>query len=130
MPNSSHGTQVSGIAAGNGRQVGRYTGIASDADLIVVQVRYNNFSTSLADAVSYIFGKAAELGRPCVINSSVGTYYGPHDGSELEVKVVNDLLNDKPGRFITHAAGNGRGQRMHVQLVTSGSQTKKHVASS
>lgn len=124
MPNSSHGTQVSGIAAGNGRQVGRYTGIASDADLIVVQVRYNNFSTSLADAVSYIFGKAAELGRPCVINSSVGTYYGPHDGSELEVKVVNDLLNDKPGRFITHAAGNGRGQRMHVQLVTSGSQTK------
>jgi len=52
-----HGTYVTGIAAGNGSAVGRFHGVAPEADLIVVGYKFNaqDNVARIAHAVDYIF---------------------------------------------------------------------------
>jgi hypothetical protein len=123
-----HGTNVAGIAAGNGLSVandtslqGRYTGVAPDADMIVVSLDNNSttFLQDVTDAIDYIFKKADQMGRPCVINTSVGTYYGSHDGNELTTKAIESLLDQKRGRVVVAAAGNGGAIKHHVSYALS-----------
>ena len=111
----SHGTCVAGIATGNGSSVagnphlaGKYTGVAPESEIIVVRVDecVDNFATHIADAVDYIFKKADALGRPCVINTSVGDYFGSHDGKDLTTQLIETLLDERNGRVLVAAAGN------------------------
>jgi subtilisin family serine protease len=119
-----HGTHVAGIAAGNGRSMGTYIGVAPEADLIVVAA---NLDTSLGDsgnvvdAITYLFDKAQRLGRPIVINLSQGDNIGPHDGtSKLERNI--DRLLGQPGRAIVKSAGNNGYQDVHARFhVTAAS---------
>ena len=103
-----HGTHVAGIAAGDGSGSNRgeprydYVGVAPEADLIVV--RTNLSSASVADGVAYVFARAEQLGKPAVVNLSLGTQSGPHDGTQA-LSVVMDELSG-PGRIIVAAAGN------------------------
>lgn len=105
-----HGTTVAGTAAGNGRANGRHKGVAPDADLIIVSSDFSrpNWRAAVADAVQYIFDHAAALGRPAVINASLGTYFGSHDGLDAASLIVDDLLDAAPGRAMVCAAGNSR----------------------
>ena len=103
-----HGTHVAGIAAGDGSGANRgasrydYVGVAPEADLIVVRTSLS--SASVADGVAYIFARAEQLGKPAVVNLSLGTQAGPHDGRQA-LSVVMDELSG-PGRIIVAAAGN------------------------
>lgn len=63
---------------------------------------------------NYIFQRAAELGKPAVINLSLGTDYGPHDGSTLEERGIDDLAG--PGRVVVVAAGNPGAANWSPQL--------------
>lgn len=106
-----HGTHVAGIAAGDGSATGkgmppyRYVGVAPAADLVVVKGGDASISTAgVLDGVAYIFGRAAALGRPSVVNLSLGTQVGPHDGSTLFERALDNLVG--PGRIITVAVGN------------------------
>ena len=118
--NGSHGTHVMDIAAGNGRATGR-TGVASGASLIFVNIAHDDLteetsfgnSKMLLEAADYIFKKAEELGKSAVINISLGTSGGPHDGSTLAEQGFDELLQ-KPGRAIVVAAGNSWEQRSHA----------------
>jgi len=115
-----HGTHVTGIAAGNGRALnGMYVGAAPAADIIYVKSP-NLFDTGvladttyMADAFSYIFARAAKLGRPCVVNMSISDDQGPHDGSRAGEHLLDDLLL-LPGRAITLSAGNSNNTRSHA----------------
>ena len=69
---SGHGTAVAAIAAGS------------------------NPNLRLMSAVSWSLSKAAKIGQPLVINISYGNCYGPHDGSSLLC------------RFLDNAAESGR----------------------
>ncbi|MBL0103977.1 MAG: hypothetical protein IPP51_09635 [Bacteroidetes bacterium] len=60
----------------------------------------------MANAVEYIFNKAQQLGKPCVINASLGDYIGSHDGLDLESQYISNLLNQQAGRALVAAAGN------------------------
>ncbi|MFW5973586.1 MAG: S8 family peptidase, partial [Bacteroidota bacterium] len=51
-----------------------------------------------------IFDRAAELGKPAVINLSLGSNFGPLDGSSLYEQTLSSLTG--PGRIIVAAAGN------------------------
>jgi subtilisin family serine protease len=118
---SAHGTHVLDIAAGNGRRTGR-PGVAPGSDIIFVEVAAGDFSDEesfgnsrrLLEAVDYIFTKARELGRAAVVNLSLGTHGGPHDGSTL-VEQGFDRLLDEPGRAIVISAGNSFEARSHAQ---------------
>lgn len=113
-----HGTVISGIAAGNGNAVGQFKGAAPDADLIVVSIDFNlsddQFLSSIADAVDYIYNKADSLGKPCVINISAGTYFGSHDGKDLSTQLIDNLVTAKNGRSLVCASGNAGNFPLHV----------------
>lgn len=102
-----HGTYTAGIAAGNGSAVGRFTGVAPESDLIVVGFNFSAFDTvsRMAHAVDYIFNKAQQLGKPCVINASLGDYFGSHDGLDLQSQYISNLLNQQNGRVFVQACG-------------------------
>ena len=119
MDVDGHGTHVASIAAGNNsvsdnRQSDpRFTGVAPEADIIVVKSRL--FDGEILDAVKYIFDKAAEEGKPAVINMSFGSQYGPHDGRELLDKALNRLLLFAgAGNAIVVSAGNSGDELVHV----------------
>ncbi|MFC1568955.1 S8 family serine peptidase [bacterium] len=113
-----HGTHVAGIAAGNGQAIGQYRGIAPDAELIVVA---DNQTTpgSFIDAVNYIYNKADALGKPCVINASLGSHQGGHDGTDLESRMLDQLISESPGRAFCASAGNEGDEFIHLSYPTS-----------
>lgn len=125
-PHSGHGTVSSGIAAGNGSSStgNKYKGVAPKADLIVVAYNFNNPKpNSIADAVDYIYAKAQILGKPCVINLSLGDYYGSHDGKDLQAQLMNNLLKGANGRAMTASSGNAGGKFLHLGYSASSTDT-------
>lgn len=99
---SGHGTAVAGIAAGNGRQRGaeaeQYAGVAPESELLVVKMglpRADGFprTTELMQGVDYIIKKALELQMPVAVNISFGNTYGPHDGTSLIERYLDDISN-------------------------------------
>ncbi len=115
-----HGTHVAGIAAGDGSATGnavpqyKYSGMANKASIIMVKTNFTD--TGLLDAVNYIFGKAFALGWPAVVNLSLSSNLGPHDGtSDLELG-LNSLVG--PGKIIVASAGNNFGLNKHGRLTS------------
>ncbi len=118
VDNQGHGSTVAGAAAGNGRANGSNMGMAPDADIVAVHTDFNlgNWTLTIADACEYIFSIANEYDRPCVINLSIGTYLGSHDGTDPASEYMEALLDEKRGRIIVGAAGNsGAWGKYHVE---------------
>jgi len=114
MQHYGHGTNSAGIAAGNGYSINKYEGVAPKADIIVVALDFNRPGNTIADAVNYLVTKAQTLNKPIVINASVGDYYGSHDGTDLEAKLIDNMIANIPGRALVASAGNGGSAAFHV----------------
>ena len=118
-----HGTQVCGIAAGNGRappppgRPGPFPGAAPKAEIIFVRNIVNSAayadSTTVTDAFAYVFARAAIEGKPCVVNMSQCDNLGAHDGTSMCEEALDYLLLT-PGRAITVAAGNETLEEEHT----------------
>lgn len=109
-----HGSNSSGIAAGNGLSVNHYEGMAPKADLVVVAMDFNRPGFTISDAMKYIVDKATLMGKPLVVNASLGDYYGSHDGTDLETQIINAMFSNIPGRVLVAAAGNAGSYPYHV----------------
>ncbi len=111
-----HGTHVASLAAGNGRgTAGEYVGVAPEATLIVARVVRPGGSIRESDVVRatrFVFEQAEALGMPAVVNVSLGTDFGNHDGSAPLEQALAELVNAESGRALVVAAGNGG--RVHV----------------
>jgi subtilisin family serine protease len=118
VPRSAHGTHVMDIAIGN-------NGVAPKADIVFVEITtpistdpeeemQTNFGNSvqLVEALRYIFDKAGE--RPCVVNFSLGTNGGPHDGSNLAEQAIDVMLTQQPNRAAVIAAANSYEEGIHA----------------
>ena len=112
-----HGSNVTGAAVSNGRAKGNYRGIAPDANIIMVATDFNklNWLQTVAEAVDYIFTKADSLNMPCVINASVGTYRGSHDGLDIAARMIDRMIKAKEGRSMVCAAGNAGSLSFHLR---------------
>lgn len=108
---NGHGTTVIGTGAGNGLANGRHKGVAPEADIVVVATNFGlpNWKATVADGVAYIFDVAAAAGKPAVINASLGTYLGSHDGKDAAALFIEELLEEQGGRMMVAAAGNSNG---------------------
>jgi subtilisin family serine protease len=114
---TAHGTTVTGMAASNGFANGTHLGMAPEANLIIVETDFNlaNWTLTIADACDYIFKVADSLNMPAVINLSLGTYLGSHDGSDPASEYIESLLDESPGRIVVSATGNaGAKGKFHV----------------
>lgn len=103
-----HGSHVAGIAAGRDAS---YPGVAPGAQLIVVQAAGNGGSASDAGillGVRFVFDRASELGLPAVVNLSLGSSFGAHDGTSALEQVIDELTVG-PGRVVVVASGNDAG---------------------
>jgi len=107
-----HGTHVASLAVGDGSstEAPRYVGVAPEAELVVARVTGSGGGITDADivrAVRFVFERAAELGRPAVVNLSLGSDFGAHDGtSALERALASFVGPEHPGRALVVAAGN------------------------
>ncbi len=118
-----HGTHVLGIAAGDGSATGNgvpaftYVGVAPKADLIFVKTDFS--TTGIVDGVNFIFQRAAALGKKAVVNLSLGTQDGPHDGTYPFDQMISALTG--PGKIVVASAGNSQQDALHGQLTLGGS---------
>jgi subtilisin family serine protease len=114
-----HGTHVAGIAAGNGGPAtcchggNLFIGVAPAASLIVVCEARNNGigvdvsdNTHIVDAVNYIFTHPLATGKPVVVNISLGSNLGAHDGTSGVEQAIDAIVAQKSGRAVVVAAGN------------------------
>jgi minor extracellular serine protease Vpr len=110
-----HGTHVAGTAAGNGNTFGGiYTGMAPSADIIVVKGGNTGFSeTRMIDGLTYAVARATTLGKPMVLNYSIGGHDGPHDGTRNYEKAI-DAATANPGRVVVVSAGNEGASAIHL----------------
>ncbi len=111
-----HGTHVASIAAGNGNSApsSGLVGMAAGATLIAARVtRGGGEEVADGDAVlaaKFIFEQAERMGMPAVVNMSLGTDFGAHDGTApLETALASFVGPDYPGRALVVAAGNSGG---------------------
>ena len=119
-----HGTHVAGIAVGNGASSSgqtSYEGIATEAEIKVVKIPESvpitnpseqfpfsrPFTTNIIDAINFI--SRGNSDRPWMVNLSVGTIFGPKNGTSLFERAISEIANDGSfgrGRVIVCAAGN------------------------
>lgn len=124
----THGTHVTDIAAGNGRGTGA-PGVAPEAEIVFVDLAASDIpwegeavvdasfgdSVQLLEALTFIFDYAKKRKKPCVINASLGTNGGPHDGTTLLEQGIDTLVSQAPGRAVVLAAGNSYSDGIHAR---------------
>ena len=121
----THGTHVMDIAAGNGLG-STVAGVAPEATIVFVEPASSDVawageevvtsqfgdSVQMLEAIRFILDTAGE--RPCVINLSLGTNGGPHDGSSLVERGIDAMVTERPGRAVVIAASNSYGDGIHA----------------
>ncbi len=130
---SGHGTAVAAIAAGSSPDL-RYAGAAPEASLLIVklgQAGRGSFprTTQLMRAMTYALRKALQLGMPLAVNLSFGNSYGPHDGTTLLERFLDNASevwknvvcvgSGNEGAAAGHAAGwlrEGASQRVELAV--------------
>lgn len=122
-----HATHVAGIAAGADHTNGNpYYGIAQESDLVFVSYGYtNDLSTGIADGVKYVFEYAESVGKPAVVNLSLGSHIGPHDGSSSFDRAIEGLVGS--GRIVVGSAGNEGSDNFHVYKTFNEEDTMLHT---
>jgi len=117
-----HGTHVAGIASGSAYLVPdfQYMGVAPAADLIFINC--GDASSSVTDGINYIFQYAGSIGRPAVVNLSLGSHIGPHDGTSLMDQAIDGLAGQ--GRIVAGAAGNEGDTPLHLYHAFSNDTVK------
>ncbi len=119
-----HGTHVSGIAATIAAE--DTFGTPLPANLIVVKAvrgveSEGGFSEAdVLAAIDYIFKQADAMGKPAVVNLSMGHYDGPLDGTSLFDQAISGMVGS--GRLIVVAAGNGGHESIHAGRATAATE--------
>jgi subtilisin family serine protease len=134
VDDEGHGSNVAGIAAGNGSQAGNchlgfhYVGVAPEADIIAVRMwglsdkdidnPPKGASNVMIDAIQYIMNEAANAHKPVAINLSMGSYTGQMDGTDDDCLAVDALLTqNSAGTAIIFGAGNNAIKKGHVHTT-------------
>ncbi len=107
-----HGTLVTACAAGNGLSgQSPYRGVAPGATILLARITGAGTTSIDTDDVllgaGFLFDRAVAMGEPVVVNLSLGSDFGPHDGTMAWEQALASFVGpDHPGRALVAAAGN------------------------
>lgn len=134
---SNHGTHVASIAGGS-ETGNNLRGMAPGVHLIGVKVyqdrdyiidkvgnpfftEYTAYDGELTNAIEWVFKIADSLDMPCVVNMSIGSSVGPHDGTSLFDRFIDSI--SAPGRVIVGSGGNSGAAKLHLDFDLSNNDT-------
>ena len=108
-----HGTHTTGTAAGSFMDNGLH-GVATGAQIVACGMPDHELTDfNVANSIRYIFAYADQVGLPAVINMSIGSQDGPHDGSSPMCQLFNEVTG--PGRICVVSAGNDGNVPLNVR---------------
>ena len=113
---NSHGTHVSGIAAGSGFGCNNvYRGVASESEIVQVALDFNNNNSSaITDGFAYICNYANNTNKPAIVNMSLAFNGGSNDGTTLFERSIDSLISDR--HILVAAAGNNfDNYKLHIE---------------
>lgn len=132
MDENGHGTKLAGIAAGAEDVQNNFSGVAPDADLVIVKLKpAKSFLTDyysipsnavcyqendIAWAIQYIIDRASRLRRPVSICIGLGTSQGPHDNTGFLNSIVS-VVADFPSVCVSVSAGNEGNSSRHFNSM-------------
>jgi minor extracellular serine protease Vpr len=105
-----HGTFMTSYAAGSEWKC-PYYGAAPDAKIAAVKIGPTD--QNIIDGLIWLDSLADSLHMPCVVNMSLGNADGPHDGTSLTDRAI-DNFSSKPGHIVVGAAGNDGAKMGHI----------------
>ncbi len=114
-PQQGHGSHTAGIAAGCGAPDAhgrRYQGMAPGADIVMVAT--NMSEPGIFDGIRYIHQYARSVGKPCVINMSLGSLWGPHDGLDAMDVMIENYAHQTDSLVLVASASNDGDSRHHL----------------
>lgn len=100
----SHGTHTSATAAGSPVEGVNAQGIAHEAELVLIDCGSSLSDNRILTGVNEVFEYASSVGKPAVINMSLGSNLGFHDG-KMEIPYEISKLTGE-GRIVCVSAGN------------------------
>lgn len=135
MDENGHGTYVAGIIAGSISQENNFSGVAPDAELVIVKLKPAKLNlkefyrispnvncyqeNDILIALKYLNNLSTNLKRPISISISLSSSQGPHDGNGPLDRYAARVA-DVPGTTISIPAGNEGQNGLHVQGVVTG----------
>ena len=126
----THGTHVAGIAGGGyfgtiatsestTLDTNPYYGVAYDADLVMVGSTLED--TDILNGIKYVFNYADSIDKPAVVNISLNTSYGPHDGTSLFDQAIDTMLGK--GKILVGSIGNDAKNKTHASMELNNAET-------
>lgn len=135
---SEHGTHTTGIMAGSYNKRGGQVAVMSASGSATVGARFTNpyygmapeatiamacgdlYDANITTSVSKIIEYAEAQGKPAVINLSLGSIIGPHDGTDATTQALNRLGERA---IICIASGNDADMKCSIAKTFSASET-------
>lgn len=121
-PGSGHGTHVTNIAAGSKHADNPFYGVAPKADIVVIPSSFEN--TEIIEDIRAVKAYASREHKPWVVNLSLGSVIGPHDGSTDYDQAIDRMAQDKGG-IVVGAMGNEGDQYFHAFSSFQPGETKQ-----
>ncbi|GAA0681447.1 Subtilase family protein [Clostridium cadaveris] len=118
VDDNGHGTHVASIACGGGKISQVYYGPAYKSSIAMVKITPKGSlnmgtSTLIMRGIKFLIDKSKELNKPLVINLSLSTNSGAHNGKSLFEKYISTVSALEPIVFVA-ASGNDGDTSQHV----------------
>lgn len=126
VDDNGHGTHVASIACGGGRISPVYRGPAYKSSIAMVKITPKGSlnmgtSTLIMRGIKFLIDKSKELNKPLVINLSLSTNNGAHNGKSLFEQYISTVSALEPIVFVA-ASGNDGDTSQHVSGLLNRTQ--------
>ena len=112
---TGHGTHVAGIACAGGNINTDFYGVAPKSSIMMVKCTRGSYaiSTNIMRGLRFLLDKSLELNKPLVVNISLSTNDGAHNGTSLLEQYISTIASLEKVTIVI-AAGNEGDASHHV----------------